>query len=179
MKKVLIFFAMLIFSAFATQAQTILLTVADPVYDSVQDNVDTYFYLQGVSGTTNSTAGPHRIKAVKPITGYCLKELVVGYTHGQVQGSGDSIHFQVQASLDNSVWFYLSELPDQFAGTGTTAFTTPTGIWSSLGITAGLVETGLYTFTDGAYCFPYYRIKADNDATGHKLIHAYAILKQL
>jgi len=178
MKKLALIFAFVI-AVFAVQAQTILLTVANPVYDSVQDNVNTYFYINGVSGTTNSTVGPCRVKATTAITQHCLKELVIGYTHGQVAGSGDSIHFQVQASLDNTNWFYLSELPDQFAGTGTTAFTTPTGIWSSLGITGGLIEAGLYTFTDGAYCFPYYRVLADNDATGHKFIHIYAILKKL
>ncbi len=178
MKKLFLIFALFL-AGIAVQAQLLHLTVANPTYDSVQDNVDTYFYVNGVSGTTNSTVGPCRVKASSAITQYCLKELVVGAKHGQVQGSGDSVHYQIQASLDNTNWFYLSEIPDQYAGTGTHALTTPTGIWSGLGIAADVKDYALYNFTDGQYCFPYYRIFVNNDATGHKFISAYVVLKKL
>jgi len=181
MKKFIMLIACLAFAMIAqAQITTLIVTPGDGT-DSIQDNVNTYFYVNGVKGTTNSTLGNSRVKAANPITQYALKSILIGTVHGAVAGSGDSTRFYLQGSLDNTNWVSINMVGT--AGTsGTLTLSTGDMYDYSSGYYATLDGTmvGHVYYTDAQMpCYPYYRFLVDNDATGHKFPLIYVTLKKL
>lgn len=183
MKKILIgicmALALVVSIPVISHAQLLTLAVTNGT-DSIQDNVDTYFYLNGVSGTTNSTLGANRVKATSPITQYGIKAIQFGTIHGAVAGSGDSTRITIEVSLNNTNW--QTWLP--VGGTGTLGTVIMSGgmyDYSSnyFGTLAGTAYATIHYTDSQLPVWPYVRFKFDNDATGHKFPICYVTLKKL
>jgi hypothetical protein len=178
MKNILLTTVFLI-ACFFAQSQIARVVVTSGT-DSIQDNVDTYFYVNGVSGTTNSTLGASRIKATSPIKVSGVKAIQLGTVHGAVSGSGDSTRFYMQVSLDNTNWTDLNMVGTD-GSKGTLTLTSGMYDYSSgyYGTLAGTMYSVIY-YTDAQMpCYPYIRFKLDNDATGHKFPYICVLLKEL
>ncbi len=162
------------------EAQSLLTYTVTAGTDSIQNNVDTYFYLNGKSGTTNSTLGANRVKATSPITEYGIKAIQFGTVHGAVAGSGDTTRITIEVSLDNTNW--NAWLP---IGTGGTLGTLVTSggmfDYSSnyFGTLAGTAYAMIHFSETQIPCWPYVRFKFDNDATGRKFPICRVTLKKL
>jgi len=181
MKKLALILFCLGFAVAASAQLTTLKVSLGNGTDSIQDNVNTYFYVNGVSGTTNSTLGINRVKATAPITAYGLKSILIGTVHAAVAGSGDSTRVYLQGSLDNTNWVAINMVGT--AGTdGTLTLSTGDMYDYSSGYYGTLDGTmaGHIYYTDAQMpCYPYYRFLFDNDATGHKFPFIYVTLKKL
>lgn len=172
MKKI-IFALILMLIAGMTSAQILVMPIKAGAVgvDSVSGNTDTYFYLNGTTGTTNSIAGANRVKATNPITQYTIYGIQIGKTHSAVSGSGDSTRFTVEVSLDNTNWLQWQITPSVISG----------GMIDYSSYYFGVLTNGysLYIPTTGTGSWPYMRVKVDNDATGACYPRIYALLKKL
>lgn len=174
MKKIafLLFFSL--FAVMVSQAQLITVAVKAGAVgvDSVTGNTNTYFYLNGNTGTQNSVAGTNRVKATNPITQYEIHAIHAGKAHSAVSGSGDSTRITIEVSLDNTNWYQWEITPSQYIGNGMVDLSS----YYFGTLTSGY---GLWKPTAGTNIWPYLRVKYDNDATGAAYPIVNVILKKL
>ena len=174
MKKIAFILAFSLFAVIVAQAQLITVAVKAGAVgvDSVTGNTDTYFYLNGNTGTQNSVAGANRAKATNPITQYEIQAVHAGKAHSAVSGSGDSTRITIEVSLDNTNWYQWKIDANQYIGNGMKDLSS--NYFGTL--TSGYA---LWTPTAGTGIWPYLRVKFDNDATGAAYPIVNVILKKL
>jgi hypothetical protein len=180
MKK-LFLIAVLLVAAVAIQAQTKLMTVANGSVgvDSVGvgDTQNTYYYINGSSGTQNSRVHPNGTKASQPITQHEVAYVLLGGVHSLVTET-DSLLLSFEVSIDNTAWIHVDLGIPSVTATGTSVITGGTGVQRFA--VKDLAAYAIYKITSGTLLYPYYRVKMIHmKATGNIYPKAFVVLKQL